>query len=60
MKTQLTDTIEIYLNRELNIYLDTAKIWTVKEMLKEVYDSGIKRGKEQKAKELVKALGIKI
>jgi len=59
MKTQLTNTINNYLTKNLNIYLDDSQNWTVQEMLKQVYEWGIKKGKEQKADEIKEVLNIK-
>jgi uncharacterized protein (DUF1786 family) len=59
MKTQLTNTINNYLTKNLNIYLDDSQNWTVQEMLKQVHEWGIKKGKEQKADEIKEVLNIK-
>jgi hypothetical protein len=59
MKTQLTNAIDNFLSKNLNIYLDDTQGWTVEEMLKEVYEWGIKRGKEQKTDEIKEILNLK-
>jgi hypothetical protein len=58
MKTQLTDDIDNYLSKNLNIYLNNSRKWTMEEMFKEVYEWGIARGKEAKTAQIKDILNI--
>jgi hypothetical protein len=59
MKTQLTENLDQYLQSYLNIYLDDSRKWTIEEIVQEVHQWGIKRGKIIKEDEIKDILNIK-
>jgi len=59
MKTELTKKLEQYLQSYLNIYLDDSRKWTLEEIVQEVHQWGIKRGKTIKEDEIKELLNIK-